>query len=446
MCPSSSSPEPISSNGDRSITLVEAGGEECGKSKKHGEFAGDGAVDDQELERASASKKLTRAVAVCFLFMLLEIVGGSLAGSLAILSDAAHLLSDVAGLGISLLALRASQWSATSLYSYGYLRLEVIGALVSVQMIWAMTGYIVYEAVQRPYLGAQHIDGRLMCIIAALGVVANFMMIFLLGHDHEHGGDGGHVHSSVHHHHHELRTPHFHDGESLNHKENHVHRRGEHQVEDSLIRTESLDCSHESWKQQMVEDEEEAASLVRRRNSSSSDDVHQGNPVNAKSSQNLNLRGAYLHVVGDLIQSVGVLITGIIIWVKPEWQFIDPLCSFLFSVVVLSTTVRMVRDVLSVLMESTPGDVDVAAVETGLLAIQGVDAVRQLHVWALTTGTNALTCHLHIKLGLGGAQAKDVLRNATRFCKVEQKMKFVTIQLEDALFSEPNEPSIVRME
>ncbi|KAG6556983.1 hypothetical protein Mapa_001399 [Marchantia paleacea] len=411
---------------------------------------------DQDLGRASASKRLQRALVVCFFFMLLEIVGGSLAGSLAILSDAAHLLSDVAGFAISLLALRASQWSDTPQHSYGFLRLEVLGALVSVQSIWIMTGFIVYEAFQRLFLGSLLVDGRLMCLVATFGVAVNLVMIFVLGHGHEHSGsDGGacdgHSHFSFHHHEHKKVD--VEDGQCLSQEQKHVYHEEEqmhiscaggchhHHEGDKPTMMRALNYSHKEEKPLGPEAEEEFVSLMSSSISPSDEDEHCQKEVHVcystkahlcnNDSHNINLRSAYLHALGDLIQSIGVLITGIVIWIKPEWQLIDLLCSCLFSIVVMSTTFRMVKDVLSILMESTPRDVDLDALRSGLKSIPGVDDVKQLHVWALTTGTNVLTCHLHIKPTGGGAQAKDILSNATQYCAVNQKFKHVTIQIED---------------
>jgi zinc transporter 2 len=127
--------------------------------------------------------------------MMLEVAGGIFANSLAILTDAAHLLSDVAGFAISLFAIWAASWEATPNQSFGFYRLEILGALVSIQLIWLLTGILVYEAVHRLFGPSQPVDGRLMFIVATLGLLINLAMAFLLGHDgHAHGHDHGHNH------------------------------------------------------------------------------------------------------------------------------------------------------------------------------------------------------------------------------------------------------------
>ncbi|KAL0390247.1 UNVERIFIED_CONTAM: Metal tolerance protein 1 [Sesamum calycinum] len=123
--------------------------------------------------------------------MVIEIVGGLRANSLAILTDAAHLLSDIAGFCISLFTVWVSGWEATPLQSFGFNRLEVIGALLSVQLIWLISGTLIYEAVNRLITRVTKVDGKLMFAIAAFGFLVNILLVLWLGHDHSH-----------HHHHH----------------------------------------------------------------------------------------------------------------------------------------------------------------------------------------------------------------------------------------------------
>ncbi|KAL1189780.1 Metal tolerance protein A2 [Cardamine amara subsp. amara] len=142
-------------------------------------------------ERAASIRKLLIAVFLCAIFISVEIVGGIKANSLAILTDAAHLLSDVAALAISLFSLWASGWKANSQQSYGFFRIEILGALVSIQMIWLLAGILVYEAIVRFNNGSGEVEGSLMFAVSAVGLLVNIAMAILLGHDH------GHSHSHV---------------------------------------------------------------------------------------------------------------------------------------------------------------------------------------------------------------------------------------------------------
>lgn len=106
------------------------------------------------------------------------------AHSLSVISDAAHLLSDIVGFAISLFALRASGWEATPCQSFGYNRLEVLGALLSVQLIWFISGFLIYEAVGRILYRNARVDGKLMFAITTFGFVLNCIMVLWLGHHH----------------------------------------------------------------------------------------------------------------------------------------------------------------------------------------------------------------------------------------------------------------------
>ncbi|CAM6105725.1 unnamed protein product [Calypogeia fissa] len=427
---------------------------------------------DAHEERASTTTKLTRALAICLVFMVLEIVGGYIASSLAVLADAAHVLTDVAGFAISLVALRAIGWLATPKQTFGYFRLEVLGALVSVQITWVMTGIILYEAFQRLYLGVQVVDGHLMFYIACIGLVMNVFMIFILGHTHDHQGDASHWHRHGHCHslHEEQKQNQeydhlddLEDGQSQGlksgcckgnrkhrprrHLHHHGHEKSSHNVEVELSQhgtaghrdkdniEQKVGLTEKQSNVRVVSEEEsdlggacETISLSGlNRQQAFEDEIQRG----SKSSKelNINLRGAYLHALGDLIQNIGLLITGVVVWVRPEWKFIDLLCSVISSVIVLTATMRMLRDIWWVLMESAPKDIDMEMLNNGLLQISGISAVIDLHVWALTPGINLLSCHVKIKPGV---VARKVLHDATEYCYNLHTIKHVTIQIEEA--------------
>jgi len=147
--------------------------------------------------------RLSLAIAFSLTFMIIEVLGGIFARSLAILSDAAHLLTDVFGFGIALLAAILASSSATKHYTYGFVRAEVFGALLSIFTLWIMTLALLYEAFVRTYKWfdgtAEPIDGRLMFIIACIGVVVNICLSTIFYEDHggafhDHGHDHGHTH------------------------------------------------------------------------------------------------------------------------------------------------------------------------------------------------------------------------------------------------------------
>jgi len=163
-------------------------------------------------------KKLAFAASLALLFMGLETIGGIMAGSLAIITDAAHLLADVSGFIVSLFAIYYSSKESGKPFSYGYHRIEVLGALASVLTIWLVTGILLFEAVGR-IMEPQPIDGKIMTILAIIGILINIILMFVLGghshgHSHEHGHSHGHSEGSDSHSSH--NDDDHHDGSNLN--------------------------------------------------------------------------------------------------------------------------------------------------------------------------------------------------------------------------------------
>ncbi|CAN7008208.1 unnamed protein product [Brassica rapa subsp. trilocularis] len=338
-------------------------------------------------DRNASMRKLCIAVVLCLLFMTVEVFGGIKANSLAILTDAAHLLSDVAAFAISLFSLWAAGWEATPRQTYGFFRIEILGALVSIQLIWLLTGILVYEAIIRLLTETTEVNGFLMFLVAAFGLLVNIIMAVLLGHDHGHGH--GHSHGHDHHNHGgvTVTTHHHHDHGHTHGEDKHHHAHGD-------VTEKLLDKSK---------------------------------PDKEKRKRNINVQGAYLHVLGDSIQSVGVMIGGAIIWYNPEWKIVDLICTLVFSVIVLGTTINMIRSILEVLMESTPREIDATKLEEGLVEMEEVVAVHELHIWAITVGKVLLACHVNIR---PEADADMVLNKVIDYIRREYNISHVTIQIE----------------
>ncbi|XP_055467365.1 proton-coupled zinc antiporter SLC30A2 isoform X1 [Psammomys obesus] len=305
-------------------------------------------------KKQSARRKLYVASAICLVFMIGEIIGGYLAHSLAIMTDAAHLLTDFASMLISLFSLWVSSRPATKTMNFGWQRAEILGALLSVLSIWVVTGVLVYLAVQRLISGDYEIEGATMLITSGCAVAVNIIMglaLYQSGHGHSHGP--GHSHG---------------------------------------------------------------------------DDRSRGD---SSQQQNPSVRAAFIHVIGDLLQSVGVLVAAYIIYFKPEYKYVDPICTFLFSILVLGTTLTILRDVLLVLMEGTPKGVDFTAVRNLLLSVDGVEALHSLHIWALTVAQPVLSVHIAIAQN---ADAQAVLKVARD--RLQGKFNFHTITIQIESYSE----------
>uniref|UniRef100_A0A8C1LYR9 Proton-coupled zinc antiporter SLC30A8 n=1 Tax=Cyprinus carpio TaxID=7962 RepID=A0A8C1LYR9_CYPCA len=329
------------------------------------------ALEDREREKKLAKKRLYIVSVVCLVFMVGEILGGYFAGSLAVMTDAAHLLVDLTSFIISLCSLWLSSRPATRTLNYGWHRAEILGALLSVFTIWLVTGVLVYLAVDRLIQDDFTIEGTVMLITSGCAVLANIIMAFTLhqsGHGHSHGGlSGGHSHS------HDNGKKNGHSKSNANH----------YDVE-----------KHGSGKRQQA---------------------------------NASVRAAFVHVIGDLLQSVSVLVSALIIFFKPEYKIADPICTFLFSLFVLGTTVTIMRDIIIVLMEGTPAGVNYNEVREQLLRVKGVKAVHNLHIWALTMNQAVLSAHVAID---DTVEPQEVLREMTQTCFTSYNFHSVTIQLE----------------
>lgn len=298
-----------------------------------------------------ARKKLILVSMLCIVFMIAEIVGGIYSNSLAIATDAAHLLADLASFMISLFALWIAARPSTKRLSFGWYRAEVIGALVSVLMIWVVTAILFYLAIIRTIERDFELDGKVMLITSGLGILVNVIMGATLHHH-------GHSHSSS-----------------------------------------GLDGSR-----------------------------HSHGSGAAAAEQNINVRAAFIHVLSDFVQSLGVFIAALVIYFKPEWNIIDPVCTFLFSILVLATTIAIMKDALLVLMEGTPKYLDYTEVMQTFLQIEGVVRVHNLRIWALSINKIALAAHLAVA---PNTNTEVVLQEATRSVHAKYDFFETTLQIEE---------------
>lgn len=335
-----------------------------------------------------AKRVLWLSICVCLFFMLCEVIGGVWAKSLAIITDAAHLLTDLASMLISLFSIYLASRPASQRMSFGWYRAEVVGAFISVFLIWVVTGILVYLAVDRMITAQYDIDSTIMVIIAALGVIINLIMGFLLYF-------GGHSHSHTH----------------LNGTTTAVIISGQNGT--TSIQTHSED----------EENEHEESRLLLDHPSNNNSEKNEERKMNV----NINVRAAFIHVLGDLIQSVGVLIAGLLILWKPDWEIIDPICTLMFSVIVLSTTIYIIRDALVVLLEGRPSSIDFRLVFDALERIEGVRKVHDLRIWALTMNKVAISVHLEID---PGADSQQILKTTTQMLRRQFNVHESTIQIE----------------
>ncbi|KAI6192376.1 Zinc transporter 2 [Aphelenchoides bicaudatus] len=328
--------------------------------------------EEQQETKKRAIRVLWMSVVVCLFFMICEVIGGWWAGSLAIITDAAHLLTDLASMLISLFSLYLASRPASQRMSFGWHRAEVVGAFISVFMIWVVTGVLVYLAIDRIVRKEYEIQSTVMAITAGIGVCVNLVMGLLLyygGHGHSHGGLSAASHS-------------------------HSHEAPQTQSVLPLTLTPVVEQTART----------------------------NGHDVN------INVRAAFIHVLGDMIQSVGVLIAALIILWNKDWAIVDPICTLLFSVIVGCTTVYIVRDALVVLLEGRPSSIDFRMVFDALEKIEGVRKVHDLRIWALTMNRIALSAHLEVDQA---TDAQLILKTATIMLRKQFGVHETTIQIED---------------
>lgn len=320
-----------------------------------------------------ARKKLIFASVLCLLFMILEIVGGLLANSLAVATDAAHLLTDFASFMISLFSIWLAHRPPTKRMSFGWYRAEVIGAVTSVLLIWVVTGILVYMAVQRIVQQEYEINATIMLITAGIGILVNIIMGVAL----QVGG-----------------VP-------------HGHSHGTHHAGDD-------EDAH-------LKDTSNGVAVIENGGSR----PHSGR---GRGSGNINVRAALIHVIGDFLQSLGVFVAALIIFFRPDYRIADPLCTFLFSVLVLLSTITILREALTVLMEGKPSSIDFRQVLALLAQQPGVHMVHNLRIWALSMDKIALSAHIVIR---PNEDAMQVLKSCSRMIRSNYDIFELTLQIEE---------------
>ncbi|BES60725.1 MULTISPECIES: cation diffusion facilitator family transporter [Dysgonomonas] len=281
----------------------------------------------------NANKKaLTISFCLIAGFMLVEFVGGILTNSLALLSDAGHMLSDAVALGLSLAALIFGERAATLDKTYGYKRFEILAALLNGIALVALSIYILYEAIVR-LSSPPSVIGKGMIIISAIGLVINIVVAWILS-------------------------------------------RGE-------------------------------------------------------TKENLNIKSAFMHVLGDLLGSVGAIIAALLI-IFLGWNIADPIASMIVSVLVLYSGWHILKDSVNILMESKPANIDTAEVKRAIKSIDGVIDIHDLHIWMITQEFLSLTTHVSVK----NNSDRDLLLNQiTKIIKQKTGITHITVQLEGLDFA-----------
>lgn len=262
------------------------------------------------------------------LILLVEVGGGILSHSLALLSDAGHVLTDIAAIGLSWFALKQSEKPSDAKMTYGYYRSGILAALINGITLILITIWILWEAYSR-FHQPERVTPTWMFVSAGFGLLINLYLCLGM--------------------------------------------RGE---------------------------------------------------------ENINVKSAVLHMLGDAAASAGVIVGGIVI-LFTKWYAIDSILSVLIAVLIAFGAWRIVKQTVGVLMEGTPKELDFGVVVNEIKAIQGVHDVHDVHIWSITSGMNALSCHIVLDGDMNVRESQKILREAEQRL-VHIGIGHVTIQVEDS--------------
>ncbi len=275
-------------------------------------------------------RRLVLVLVITLSVVGVQLVGAWLSGSLALLADAGHMLTDATGVGIALVASLIAALPATSRRTFGYLRVEVLAALANGVVLGVIAVIVFVEAIRR--IGSEvEVHAGIMLVAAAVGAAANLVSLLLL-----------------------------HSGQR----------------------------------------------------------------------ESLNVRGAYLEVLGDLLGSIAVIAAAIVIWTT-GWQWVDQAASILIALLIFPRAISLLRDVVNVLLEATPRGLDTEEVRTHLLAVPGVVGVHDLHAWTITSGVPALSAHVTMSDEVWGEREYHAVLDELKACLREHfDIDHSTLQLE----------------
>ncbi|HQK83661.1 MAG TPA: cation diffusion facilitator family transporter [Atribacter sp.] len=281
-----------------------------------------------DLKRSKSENKLILTIILNLTISIFEIIGGLISGSLSLISDALHNLSDSASMFISLFSLRVTNREKSSKNTYGFKRAEIIAALINSILLFITLAYILYESVLR-LIHPQEVSSIIMLPVAIIGLLGNFFSAVLLFKE---------------------------------------------------------------------------------------------------SQKSINLKSTFLHIVIDTISSVIVIAGGFIIHYT-GWFYIDPILSLIVIMYVLKEGYAIFREVVHILMQGTPIDIDLSQIKSRLESISGVENIHHIHVWSLNE--NERFSEFHALINCQTLNEMDQLRDQiNRILKDEFQINHTTIQFE----------------
>jgi len=271
--------------------------------------------------------KMKLAFFLTLIILVVELIGGIISHSLALLSDAGHVLTDIAAIGLSWYAMRQSEKPASEKFTFGYHRSGILAAFINAMTLIVIAVVILYEAIER-FKNPQPVGSTWMFISASVGL----MMNLYLG-------------------------------------------------------------------------------------------------LGLRKEDNINVKSAVLHMIGDAMASAGVIIGGFII-LFTGWDIIDPILSVLIAFLIATGAWKIVKQTIGILMEATPKGISLKEITDKLQSVEGVVNVHDLHVWCIASGKNALSCHVVLNNQVSFQESQVILRKIEHEM-IHQGIGHVTIQLEN---------------
>lgn len=279
-------------------------------------------------EQHASKKTLWITLLLTLFFTIVEVVGGILSNSLALLSDSIHMISDVFALGLSMLAIYLASRHPNDKYTFGYLRFEILASFINGLALIVISIGIFFEGVMR-IIHPQEIELSLMMGIAVIGLIVNIVLTFVLGHSHKH-------------------------------------------------------------------------------------------------EQNLNIQSALWHFIGDLLSSIGIIISGIIIYFS-GYTIFDPIVSMLVGFIIFFGGFKIIREAYWILMERTPSSFDLSLIREDIKRLDGVEEINDCHLWTITTDVYAFTAHI---LTTSKINPHELTQQITRLLKDKYHLENSTIQID----------------
>lgn len=341
--------------------------------------------------------RLISLLALDSIFFLLEITIGYMSKSLALIADSFHMLNDIISLLVALWAVNVSKnRNPDAKYTYGWKRAEILGALVNAIFLIALCFTIFVEALQRLLDPPDIENPKLVLIVGVAGLCSNILgLVIFHDHGHSHGG-----------------SDHSHNDEENHASHSHSHAADEVsglEREQDFYQTIgrnpsnlSIDASTENigdvWPQSVVErmSTETTGLLARQKELEAAS--HHNKRHHSKSQKSLNMHGVFLHVAGDALGNIGVILAALVIW-KTDYtwkQYTDPIVSLIITCLIFASALPLSRKSGRILLQATPSTISADEVKAQVLKVPGVLSVHDFHIWNLTESLYIASIHVQI--------------------------------------------------